>query len=99
VILHGSRDHYRRCSLDLERWILKKQPQNVEELRELMERKGSLLEATRIAFLHRAPLNGKVPDDEDVRRAARDYINANYALQRALFGRIRVKLSVARLLR
>jgi PAS domain-containing protein len=74
-------------------------PANAEELRELMERKRSLLEATRIAFFHRTPLNGKVPDDDAVRCAARDFINANYALQRALFGRVRVKLSVAHLLR
>lgn len=78
---------------------MKRDPQKSEELRELMERKRSLLEATRIAFLHRTPLNGEVPDDEAVRRAARDFINSNYALQRALFGKVRVKLTVARLLR
>jgi len=73
--------------------------QKVQELREQMERKRNLLEATRTAFFNRTPLNDKVPDDEAVRRAARDFISANYALQRALFGRVRVKLSVARLLR
>jgi PAS domain-containing protein len=83
----------------LERWNLKRDPKKAEELRELMERKRSLLEAMRIAFLHRAPLNGKIPDDEAVRHAARDFIDANYALQRTLFGRVRVKLSVPRLLR
>jgi hypothetical protein len=79
--------------------VLKRDPEKADELRQLMERKRNVLEATRIAFFHRTPLNGEVPDDQAVRRAARDFIDANYALQRALFGRVRVKLSVSRLLR
>src|SRR5262249_4518303 len=69
------------------------------QLREAMEKKQSVLEATRLAYLHRTPIHGEIPDYEALQRAATEFIEANYALQRALFGKVRVKLSVARRLR
>jgi hypothetical protein len=70
-----------------------------DDLRQILERKESLMEATRLAYLHRTPINGKVPDYGALRQAALEFIEANYTLQRALFGKVRVKLSVASLLR
>jgi hypothetical protein len=70
-----------------------------EDLKEAMERKKSEMDAVRVAYLHRTPLNGSVPEYEDVKKVALEFIEANYALQRALYGKVRVKLSVAKLLR
>ena len=78
----------------------KKEPSSdPDALKEVMESKRSVLEAVRLAYMHRTPFGDEIPDEEAVRRAAKEFIDANYALQRALFGKIRVKLSVAHLLR
>lgn len=70
-----------------------------DKLKEEMERRYSILEAVKVAYFNGTPFHDKVPDYSDVRKAAEEFIAANYALQKAQFGRVQVKLSVSALLR
>ena len=74
-------------------------PEEIEELRRLMEFKQGRMKSMRTAYMRRTEFEGKVPEFEHVREAAQDFIRANYTYQEALFGKIRVKLSAAKLLR
>lgn len=64
-----------------------------------MERLQARMATMKIAYMNRMPFEEHVPTEEDVRAAAQSFIDANHAYQRALYGRVRVKLSVANLLR
>ena len=72
---------------------------SVEELRVRFETAQARLNAARIAYLNRTPLDGEQIDYEALKRVAQETIQANYALQMATYGFIRLKLSVAKLLR
>jgi hypothetical protein len=71
----------------------------VNELRARMELLQSKLYAAKIAYLNRTELDGKIPEYEDVAAIARGVISANYDLQKKMFGKVKLKLSVAKLLR
>ena len=71
----------------------------IEKLHQVMELKQARMKAMRVAYFHRAPFEGRIPEFEHLIEAARDFIRANYAYQEALFGKVRVKLSAAKLLR
>lgn len=64
-----------------------------------MKRKESRMHAVHIAYLNQAPFEDKVPLYADLKAAADAFIAANYAFQKALYGRVMVKLSTAKLLR
>ena len=49
--------------------------------------------------MNRTALDGKEISYEALTAIAKEYIEASYALQRAKFGSVKVKLSVAKLLR
>jgi hypothetical protein len=70
-----------------------------DALRAAMEVLQAKLNAAKIAYLNRAELDGKVPEYEDVATIAKELIKLNYQLQKALYGEVRLKLSVAKLLR
>jgi hypothetical protein len=72
---------------------------NADELRAKMEQLQSKLNAAKIAFYNNAELDGKVPAYEDLSRIAKELIAVNYQLQKTLYGKIRLKLSVPKLLR
>jgi hypothetical protein len=74
-------------------------PEDADRLRERMDRCKNTMENMRVAFYNRTPFDGKVPEYEDVRSAAENFIAANYDYQKALWGKVKVKLSVANLLR
>lgn len=74
-------------------------PPEIAELRHEVELRKARLDVLKVAYFNRTPFDGKVPIEEDVREAAREFIESNYALQKKLFGKIQVKLSVANLLR
>jgi hypothetical protein len=57
------------------------------------------MNAVKIAYLNSAPFDGRSVTYEDVKAAAEELIESNYALQRARYGKVRLKLSVAKLLR
>jgi hypothetical protein len=73
--------------------------ETADELRAGLEILQSRFNAAKIAYLNRTELNGKVPEYEDVAAIAKDLIALNYRLQRKLYGEVRLKLSVARLIR
>jgi hypothetical protein len=73
--------------------------EEIEKLREIMEFKHARMGSLRVAYLHRTAFEGRIPEFEHLMEAARDFVQANYAYQQALFGKIRIKLSPAKLLR
>jgi hypothetical protein len=70
-----------------------------EALRERFETLQSRLNAAKIAYLNSTPLDGNTIDYEALKNIAKEVIQANYALQKSTYGTIRLKLSVAKLLR
>jgi hypothetical protein len=71
----------------------------LDELREEMDKLGNALEAVKIAYLNSTPYGDNVPTVDDVRSTAQAYIKAHHAFQRARFGKVRVRLNAADLLR
>lgn len=57
------------------------------------------MEATRTAYRRRGSYEGRTPTYDELRQAANEFIVASYEYQRVVYGRIKVKLSVANLLR
>ena len=53
----------------------------------------------KVAYFHRDEYKGKEVTYEVLKSFAEQYIAANYAYQKAYFGRVRIKLSVPRLMR
>jgi hypothetical protein len=70
-----------------------------KKLRAEMELLQSKLNAAKIAFHNRTELDGSVPEYEDVAAIAKRLIAANYELQKVLYGEVKMKLSVSKLLR
>lgn len=71
----------------------------VEEARAHFEMLQSRMNAAKIAYLNRTPLDGREVTSRDLHQIAREVIEANYELQRRRYGRVRLKLSPAKLLR
>jgi hypothetical protein len=71
----------------------------VEEARLRFEMLQSRMNAAKIAYLNRAQLDGREVTADDLQQIAKDVIEANYELQRRRYGRVRLKLSPAKLLR
>jgi hypothetical protein len=69
------------------------------EMRNRLEMLESRVYAAKVAHLNRTPLDGKEITYEDLAEIARQYIQASYALQKAKFGSVKVKMSIAKLLR
>lgn len=70
-----------------------------EKLRSEMELLQSRLNAAKIAYHNRTELGGSVPEYEDLAAIAKSLIATNYQLQKVLYGEVKMKLSVAKLLR
>jgi hypothetical protein len=85
------------------RSIMKGMPEipapTVEELRARFEAGQARLNAAKIAYLNRSDFDGEPVSYEVLKRLAQETIKANYSLQTAIYGSVRLKLSVARLLR
>ena len=71
----------------------------VEALRARFEMAQARLNAAKIAHLNGTPIDGQEVSYEVLKRTAEETIQANYELQKATYGTIRLKLSVAKLLR
>jgi hypothetical protein len=74
-------------------------PVDVEQLRAQLERLESKLHAAKMAYLNRTTLDGEEMTYERLVAVATEYIDASYALQKGRFGAIKVRLSIAKLLR
>jgi hypothetical protein len=72
---------------------------SADALREKQAEIQSRLNAVKIAYLNGEQFGGKPVDYKDLKFVANELIQTNYALQKAQYGSIRLKLSVARLLR
>src|SRR5690349_125989 len=70
-----------------------------EKLQNRMEQLQQRLHVAKIAYLNGTELDGKVPEYEDLSAIAKELISANYELQKKLYGKVKLKLSVAKLLR
>lgn len=78
------------------------QPEDQPNLEELSARLGMLeskLYAAKIAYLNHTELGGKEVTYEDLNAIAKEYIQTSYSIQKAKFGSIKVRMSVAKLLR
>lgn len=71
----------------------------INELQAIFERLQSRLNAAKIAYLNASTLDGQEVTYEDLKRIAQETIQANYGLQKARYGAVRLRLSVAKLLR
>jgi hypothetical protein len=65
----------------------------------VLERLQARLNAAKIAYLNNTPLDDSPVNYEDVAAAAKAVIRANYRLQELEFGKVRLRLSVAKLIR
>ena len=74
-------------------------PSEVDELKSRLERLENKVYAAKVAYLNRTPFEGQELSYETLTGIAKEYIEASYALQRAKFGSVQVKISVAKLLR
>jgi hypothetical protein len=75
-------------------------PALVDEDRENLDKLRARVYAAKIAFLNRSIFEEKEElSYEDLKAIAGDFIRANYGYQRKLYGKVRVKISVAKLLR
>ena len=67
---------------------------------EQLDRLRARVFAAKVAYLNRTPFEDKAKVTyEDLKSLAREYIQAAYAAQKKKFGTVKVKISVAKLLR
>jgi hypothetical protein len=75
-------------------------PDEPEVQREQLDRLRARVHAAKTAYLNRIPFEGKAElTYEDLRKVAEDFIQASYEVQKRKFGSVKVKISVAKLLR
>lgn len=55
--------------------------------------------AAKVAYLNRTPFQEREVSFEDLKAIATEYIRKSYEYQKAVYGRVRVRISVAKLLR
>jgi uncharacterized protein YfkK (UPF0435 family) len=72
---------------------------SADELRAKLEQLQAKLNAVKIAYLNNVEFDGKAVSYEDLRQVAQDLIQTNYALQKLLYGSVKLRLSTAKLLR
>jgi len=70
-----------------------------DDLKSRLEMLESKLHAAKIAYLNGTPFDGREVTYEDLNRIAKDYIQTSYAFQKAKFGAVKLRMSVAKLLR
>lgn len=71
----------------------------VEKARERFEMLQARLNAVKTAYLNRSPMDEREVTYEHVKQIAQEVIEANYELQRLLYGKVRLKLSTTKLIR
>lgn len=73
---------------------------NLQELHDQLERLRARVNAAKIAYLNRAPLE-EMPEVtyDDLKAIAKQFINASYDYQKLKYGSVKVRFSVAKLLR
>lgn len=74
-------------------------PPGAEELSARLQLLESKLHAAKVAYLNRATFEGEEMTYDGLVAVATDYMQTSYALQKSKFGSIKVRLSIAKLLR
>ena len=75
-------------------------PAAVDGDKENLERLRGRVYVAKIAYLNRADFEGKRElSYEDLKAVAQEFIRASYDYQKKLYGKVKVKISVAKLLR
>jgi len=74
-------------------------PEDLAKLKEALDAAELDFDNAKVAYYHRTSYKDQDVTYEVLKAYAEFYIGRNYAYQRAAFGRIRVKLAAARLLR
>ena len=74
-------------------------PEELARLKQAMDAAELDFDNAKLAYFHRAEYKGQAVNYEVMKRFAEEYIAANYAYQKAAYGRVRVKLSVPHLMR
>jgi hypothetical protein len=73
---------------------------NLEKQQELIDQLRSKVNAAKIAFLNGTPFGEKEKISyEDLKKIAQEFIRATYDYQKQKYGAIKVRISVAKLLR
>lgn len=73
--------------------------ETLEAMRMELDMLRSKIHAAKVAYLNRTPFQDRDVSYEDLKAFAREYIRKSYAYQRARFGKLKVRMSVAKLLR
>jgi len=74
-------------------------PEEVERRRAEVKQTEHELEDAKLAYYNSAEYRGKPVDYGRLKNYAEAFIRANHELQKALYGRVRIRLDVSRLLR
>ena len=75
-------------------------PAPVDQGRENLDKLRARVYAAKVAYLNRSPFGEKKElSFEDLKAIAQEFISASYDYQKKLYGKVRVKISVAKLLR
>jgi len=73
---------------------------NLEKEQDDLEKLRARVNAAKIAYLNRMPFEEKPElSYEDLKKIAQDFIRASYRFQKEKYGAVKVKISVAKLLR
>ncbi len=73
--------------------------EQLEAMRTELDILRSRVHAAKVAYLNRTPFQDREISFDDLKAFATEYIRKNYAYQRARFGKLKVKMSVSKLLR
>ena len=75
-------------------------PAPVEKDRENLDKLRARVFAAKVAYLNRTAFEDKKElSYEDLKAIAQEFIRANYAYQKRLYGKVKVRISVPKLLR
>jgi hypothetical protein len=76
-----------------------REPVNIDDLKARLEMLESRLHVAKIAYLNGTALDGSEVTYEVLNKIANEYIQTSYAIQKIKFGAIKLRMSVAKLLR
>ena len=73
---------------------------NLDKLQERLDQLMARVNAAKIAYLNKTPFDDKAElSYEDLKRITQQFIQASYEFQKQKYGSVKVKISVAKLLR
>jgi len=74
--------------------------QDLDEQQKRLDQLRAKVNAAKIAYLNKTPFQDKTElSYEDLKKVAQEFIRASYEFQKQKYGSVKVKISVAKLLR